>query len=485
MGSGRDYYTILGVLRDATADEIRQAYLASAQRFHPDKNTAAGETELFLEVQQAYEVISNPKRRKAYDAILPKVEPISQPFIHDILYSRSTLVRLTEPQLVYVLLEVKAQQGKGQSPTPPLNLCLVLDRSTSMKDVKMDLLKAAAIQVLRDMKPDDTFSVISFSDQAEVAIPTAFVGDHRRLEMQIRSIQPSGATEIFKGLEAGFNEVQRGRRPGCISHIILLTDGHTYGDETACLALAERAEAAGIGISVLGIGADWNDSFLDQVAGRTGNTSRYIARPQDIQNYLIEKFRELTSVFAEEVILDPMPLHGIRLNYAFRLQPEPGPIPLAAPLHLGAVLLHTGLSVLFEFMIEPSLLQTDPLCFLEGRLTVNVTGHPVPVQPVRVRFERPVSDDPGRDPPVSSIINALSRLTLYRIQERARGEARAGQFEKATRSLKNLASSLLLQGERSLAETVLLEAENIQQQRGLSSAGEKEIKYRTRALIGK
>ena len=97
MGAGRDYYAVLGVLRDATAEEIRQAYLTAAQRLHPDKNKAAGETELFLEVQQAYEVLSNAKRRKAYDATLPKEEIVSQPFVHEILYSRSSLVRLDEP----------------------------------------------------------------------------------------------------------------------------------------------------------------------------------------------------------------------------------------------------------------------------------------------------------------------------------------------------------------------------------------------------
>ena len=44
------------------------------RNLHPDKNAAAGETELFLEVQQAYEMLSNPKRRTQYDATLPPEE---------------------------------------------------------------------------------------------------------------------------------------------------------------------------------------------------------------------------------------------------------------------------------------------------------------------------------------------------------------------------------------------------------------------------
>ena len=69
-----DYYSVLGVLRDASQEEIKHAYYEAAQRLHPDKNQTAGETELFLEVQRAYEVLANPKRRAQYDATLPKEE---------------------------------------------------------------------------------------------------------------------------------------------------------------------------------------------------------------------------------------------------------------------------------------------------------------------------------------------------------------------------------------------------------------------------
>ena len=67
----QDHYAILGVFRDASQEEIKRAYFEAAQRLHPDKNVAAGETELFLEIQKAYEILSNPKRRNLYDATLP------------------------------------------------------------------------------------------------------------------------------------------------------------------------------------------------------------------------------------------------------------------------------------------------------------------------------------------------------------------------------------------------------------------------------
>ena len=478
-----DYYAILGILRDATPEQIKRAYLESAQRLHPDKNQAPGETEIFLEVQQAYETLSNPKRRKAYDATLPKEETPDSPIVHEILYSRPHLVRLDEAQLMYVLVNLRARREEEAFPVPPLNVCLVLDRSTSMKDAKMDLLKAAAIQFLRDLRAEDIFSVVAFSDRADVIIPASYRNDRLKLESSIRDIHAGGATELFQGLQSGLNEVRRGRDARRVNQIILLTDGHTYGDEEACLKLAEQASQEGIGISVMGIGSDWNDTFLDQVAGRTGNTSHYIARPQDIQKLLAEKFHELTRVLAEEVTLEGSLAEGVQVNYAFRTQPESGPLSFGQATRLGAILRETGLSVLFEFLVQPSALQNNHTLLLNGTLKIAMATRPTPVPPIRIRIETAVAVEPSTALPPTAILQALSRLTLYRMQERARGESQAGQYDKATRSLKNLAAHLLEQGHRDLAHTVLLEAENLQNKHTFSLAGEKEIKYATRALF--
>lgn len=64
----RDYYEILGVKRDASADEIKRAYRKLAKQYHPDRNPDDKQAETrFKEVQTAYSVLSDPQKRKAYD----------------------------------------------------------------------------------------------------------------------------------------------------------------------------------------------------------------------------------------------------------------------------------------------------------------------------------------------------------------------------------------------------------------------------------
>lgn len=481
----RDFYVLLGVLRDASQDEIKHAYFEAAQRLHPDKNKLAGETEIFLEVQQAYETLSNPKRRAQYDATLPKQEAASTFIKHKILYSRANLVHLNEPQLIYVLLEAGPRDTDQKIPAPPLNICLALDRSTSMQGDKIDVVKTAAAQLMRALRPEDIFSVVAFSDRAEVLIPAAYQPQAERTKLQgrIQMLQTGGSTEIYQGLKAGFEEVRRGLDPKRVNHIILLTDGHTYGDEQACLQLAEEASSLNIGISGMGIGGEWNDIFLDALAGRTGNNSSYISKSQDIQRLLMEKFNTLGNMFAEDVQIEFKEQAGIQLNYAFRLHPEGGPIPLENPMRLGPILQDTPLSVLFEFMVQPSASQPDLVTLLDGSLKIMSTARPTPIPPIRIKLEREAGEAAQTDPPPLAILSALSRLTLYRLQERARQEATSGNFAQATQHLKNLAVHLLSQGEKGLAKTALLQAEQMERTQSFSRDDGKEIKYGTRALL--
>lgn len=67
MSEKRDYYEVLGISKDATDQEIKKAYRSLAKKYHPDINKAPDAEEKFKEVNEAYEVLSDPQKRSNYD----------------------------------------------------------------------------------------------------------------------------------------------------------------------------------------------------------------------------------------------------------------------------------------------------------------------------------------------------------------------------------------------------------------------------------
>src|SRR6266478_863510 len=68
MATKRDYYEVLGLRREADAEEVKRAYRKLAMQYHPDRNAGDAEAEVkFKEAAEAYEVLSDTQKRQRYD----------------------------------------------------------------------------------------------------------------------------------------------------------------------------------------------------------------------------------------------------------------------------------------------------------------------------------------------------------------------------------------------------------------------------------
>ena len=63
----RDYYDILGVSKNASEDDLKKAFRKLAFQYHPDRNKEASAEEKFKEINEAYQVLSDPEKRSQYD----------------------------------------------------------------------------------------------------------------------------------------------------------------------------------------------------------------------------------------------------------------------------------------------------------------------------------------------------------------------------------------------------------------------------------
>ncbi len=478
----KDYYAILGLSKTATVQEIKKAYRRLARRYHPDAGADEEDIARFREIQEAYEVLGDPDQREAYDR-WRKMEGLDQKpaLTLKATPSRQTLSCLDEEQAFYVLLEVVPTSEIGGK-RPPLNLCLVLDRSTSMQGERLQRAKDAASYIIDRLGEDDTFSLVIFSDRAKTILSGRQRLDKAMAKSVVSTIGSGGGTEILQGLLAGLDEIEKSRLPNSINHLILLTDGQTYGDEEGCLEQAELARQQQISITTLGLGTDWNDELLDQIAARSGGTSAYIDSPTKIMEVFRDKIRSLRSVLARELALTLRLGKKVKLREVFRISPYITRLESQGDVFpLGMLESHQGDAFLIDMLVSPKPPGQHRLVRAEVVGDVPALGRQKERvwQEVIVNFtEEPIPDQ--RVP--SAIIGALGKLAIFRMQEKALDELKRGETDLATQRLETMATRLINIGEIELARAALLEASRIAKTGQLSPEGRKKIKYGTRSL---
>lgn len=478
-----DYYNVLGIPIDATPEEVRSAYFDAARRLHPDANPGPGARDQFLAIQQAYEVLRNDRRRAEYDASLPLHNRERAKVLLTAKHSRSVIPLLDEAQLFYVLLNIACTAELDTTRIPPVSVCMVLDKSTSMSGQRMDMVKSNILQMVGTLRPHDIFSLVAFSDRADVVIPPSRISAMGRIETTVHALQTGGATEIFRGLQAGVDLLRRTSDAKMSRHLIFMTDGHTYGDEENALELAQRAADEGITISAFGIGNEWNDVFLDKLVLPSGGVCNYVTSTADLSNFAVQRLKTFEVLYARNLILEYESDPGIELRGAYRISPDIAELPLSGAIPLGNLQFGKSIEVLMEFHLPPFEQDVEETTLMRGKIRMDVPSLQVVNSRLLFDFKKQVKISLGRENPPTQIVEAMSRLSLYRLQDKARLEVAEGKVLDAAKHLHYLATHLLAKGDRELAHTVLLEAENVKQNNRYSEEGDKRIKYGTRSLL--
>lgn len=477
-----NHYNLLGLPLDATSEEIRKAYFDSAKKYHPDVNASDELKERFIQNQEAYETLIDPDKRKDYNSRFNLKDSKESQILINAYYSRSVIPLISEKQAFYLLLDIFSPENLAIEDLPIVNLCLVVDKSTSMQGLILNKIKYEIANLIGLLKAEDKVSIVTFSDRAEVVLPACKVKEIGNNISKIQSISASGGTEILQGLKEGIKILNK-LDPTQPKVLYLITDGHTYGDEEECIKTVRMASEDGIIVQAIGVGEDWNDDFLDNLSEISGGETQFVTSSQELYNLLKEKILSFGILYSKAIKIFFNFHENVKLNYAFRLSPDLSKLEVSEEINLGSLYSGKHLRVIFEFIIEELPASINEIRISRGSIKVEIPANMINMQRYFYDFKRPVKPkiEVEKVPPI--LVNALSTLSLYRLQEKAKEDVNNGKISDATRKLHHLASHLVSKGDRELAKTILNEVESIQKTNHFTELGKKKIKYGTRSLL--
>ncbi len=388
---------------------------------------------------------------------------------------------LAQPQLAYVLLEMVTTQAIANVQMP-LNFCFVLDKSGSMDDDnKIGQLREAVKHAIDLLQPGDLVSIIAFDSSPKTLCTSQTAQDKNRLKREVDRLTAGGGTQMAPAMRAGLDQVRRHLGRDRVNRLVILTDGQTE-NEPDCLREADNAAREGVSIIALGLGADWNDNLLTEVAQRAQGTADYIARPDQIVQYFQRQVQEGQGAIVQNALLTLRLMQGVQPRKVWRVAPlisDLGVRPMSdrdVQVPLGEMVKDQPQGILVELLLPPRndgryrVAQADvsydiPISGIVGEHTradvvINYTSNPALAQMANPR-----------------VMNIVEKVTAFKLQTRALQEAQSGDRAGATQKLRQAATMLLGQGETDLARTLQLEADRLEQSGQMSEEGKKTIKF--------
>ncbi len=193
--------------------------------------------------------------------------------------------RLSHPYLVpgtsdvFATLEVTAVDVPGAT-RAPVNLAVVIDRSGSMSGAKIENARRAASRLVELLNENDRISIVHYGTDVD-ALAGIFATPQNKVRLQryIANIQDNGGTNIGDGLAAGQRQIEKAKTDFRVNRLLLLSDGQpTVGitNSQGLVNVVRNIRNAGISVTSLGVGADFNEDLMQRLADVGGGSYGFI-----------------------------------------------------------------------------------------------------------------------------------------------------------------------------------------------------------------
>jgi Ca-activated chloride channel family protein len=191
------------------------------------------------------------------------------------------------------------------SQRPPVSVAVVLDKSGSMgSGGKMENARRGAIEVVKRLTAEDTFSLIVYDSTARVLIPAQSAADRDALIEAISSINACGSTALYDGVRLGAEELRKDRSDNRDRRIILLSDGLANvgpSSTSAVAGLGKSLAGEGIVITTVGVGLDYNEDLMTTLADVSRGNAYFAKGSGDLTEIFVREIGDTLNVAAKDV----------------------------------------------------------------------------------------------------------------------------------------------------------------------------------------
>jgi Ca-activated chloride channel family protein len=197
----------------------------------------------------------------------------------------------------------------------PINVALVLDKSGSMAGGKLARAKEAACWAIRRLDRKDIVSVVTYDSTVQVLVPATKLTDKEEVCGKIGGIESGGSTALFGGVSKGAAELRKFIDRNRVNRVILLSDGLANVGPQTPSSLGELGASLikeGISVSTLGLGLDYNEDLMAELARRSDGNHLFIEKAEDLARIFDYEFQHVLSVVAQEVTITIDISPGIR-----------------------------------------------------------------------------------------------------------------------------------------------------------------------------